>query len=340
VTKVSLPYLQVFPDRHGRRRVYFRRAGFPRVALPSDTSSPEFLEAYQSALTAGPKGLPTPSSHSARTIHNLISRYYSSPHFEPLAAGTKRSYRSHLEPFRQSYGHLSVAGLRTSHLEQIFLGMGGKLGKATNLRKRLHKLFDVAQQLGWVDRNPVTATKLPKSKSGGFAAWSDADIDRFKERWPEGSRERLALLLLLLTGQRRSDVVGMGWQHVSDGRISVSQQKTSARLKIAIHPDLCEAIDAGCPRTQLTFLLTERGKPFSEAGFTAWFVERARMAGLNDRSPHGLRKSAGRRLAEAGCSTKQIAAVLGHRTLSEAERYTRDADQAHLADSAIARLKG
>jgi integrase len=56
--------------------------------------------------------------------------------------------------------------------------------------------------------------------------------------------------------------------------------------------------------------------------------------------PHGLRKAAGRRLAEAGCSAHEIMAVLGHKTLSEAERYTRDADQMHLASAAVARLEG
>ena len=56
--------------------------------------------------------------------------------------------------------------------------------------------------------------------------------------------------------------------------------------------------------------------------------------------PHGLRKAAGRRLAEAGLSSRELMAVLGHKTLTEAERYTRDADQARLASAAVARLEG
>jgi integrase len=56
--------------------------------------------------------------------------------------------------------------------------------------------------------------------------------------------------------------------------------------------------------------------------------------------PHGLRKAAGRRLAEAGCSSRELMAVLGHKTLAEAERYTREADQVRLATAAVARLQG
>ncbi len=40
------------------------------------------------------------------------------------------------------------------------------------------------------------------------------------------------------TGQRRSDVVKMGYQHVKDGMISVVQQKTGKRLWIPLHSDL------------------------------------------------------------------------------------------------------
>jgi integrase len=42
---------------------------------------------------------------------------------------------------------------------------------------------------------------------------------------------------------------------------------------------------------------------------------------------HGLRKAACRRLAEAGCSVNEIAAISGHATLREVQRYTQAVDQ-------------
>lgn len=44
------------------------------------------------------------------------------------------------------------------------------------------------------------------------------------------------------------------------------------------------------------------------------------------------------RLAEAGCSAKQIAAVTGHASLREVERYTLAADQERLARDAVDKL--
>ena len=53
-------------------------------------------------------------------------------------------------------------------------------------------------------------------------------------------------------------------------------------------------------------------------------------------SAHGLRKACCTRLADAGCSEKQIAAISGHLSMSEVGRYTKAADQARLARDAIA----
>jgi len=51
-----------------------------------------------------------------------------------------------------------------------------------------------------------------------------------------------------------------------------------------------------------------------------------------------LRKAALTRLADAGCSVHEIAAISGHKTLSEVERYTKAANQARLARAAMERM--
>ncbi len=58
-------------------------------------------------------------------------------------------------------------------------------------------------------------------------------------------------------------------------------------------------------------------------------------AGLHDVSAHGLRKSACKALAEAGCSPHEIMAITGHKTLKEVERYTKGVEQKKLARNAM-----
>jgi integrase len=134
--------------------------------------------------------------------------------------------------------------------------------------------------------------------------------------------------------QWRGDVIGMGPQHIRDGLLHVQQSKTGARLRLPIAPILQAVIDAA-PIEHLTFLTTGSGKPFTAAGFGNWFRDVCNEAGLHGFSAHGLRKAGCRRLADAGCSTHEIAAWSGHRTLSEVAHYTRAADQAAMARAAM-----
>ena len=147
------------------------------------------------------------------------------------------------------------------------------------------------------------------------------------------------MALLLYTGQRRSDVVRMGPQHIQNGRILVRQQKTGRALEIPIHPHLAEALGA-TSSGNLAFLVTGAGAPFSAAGFGLRFREWCDAAGLRQCSAHGLRKAQCRRLAEVGCSAPEIAAISGHKSLKEVQRYIEEADQAKLAQAAIRRMVG
>jgi integrase len=132
-------------------------------------------------------------------------------------------------------------------------------------------------------------------------------------------------------------VVAMGRQHIRNGLLHVTQQKTGKALAIPVHPDL-QVVLATVPATQMTFLMTLRGKPFDPYAFTAWFAEACDKAGLPSACTfHGLRKAACRRLAEAGCSANEIMAISGHVTMKELVRYTAAADQARLARNAMVR---
>ena len=195
-----------------------------------------------------------------------------------------------------------------------------------------------AIDIGWLDHDPSLGIKRPKTQE--IRSWTDAEIAAFEQHWPIGTKQRLAFALMLYTGQRRSDVHRMTWADVSEGTIRVVQQKTGRKLTIPLHRDLL-AVLAVANRDHVTIINTEYGKPFTVDGFSQWIRDAITAAGLPlECQPHGLRKAAGRRLAEAGCTAHEIMAVLGHKTLSEAERYTREADQARLAIEAMTKLEG
>ncbi len=83
---------------------------------------------------------------------------------------------------------------------------------------------------------------------------------------------------------------------------------------------------ARTPDISPTFILSKRGKPYAVESIGNMFREAAIEAGMTARL-HGLRKAFCVYWAEQGKTVHQIAAMAGHVTLTEVERYTRAADR-------------
>lgn len=158
-----------------------------------------------------------------------------------------------------------------------------------------------------------------------------------KVRPSDGGKARLALDLMLWTGQRGGDARVMGPGAVRNKRLVVKQEKTGVIVSVPILPALAESILAA-PSGGLVFLLSDHGKPFSRKGFGNKMRQWCDEAGLPGSSAHGLRKAAARRFAEAGCSNQEIKAWTGHTTDSEVSRYTAAASQTLLSDAAADKL--
>jgi integrase len=106
---------------------------------------------------------------------------------------------------------------------------------------------------------------------------------------------------------------------------------------LPIHPRLAETI-AASSCGNLAFLVTAAGAAFSVAGFGNAVREWCDEAGLPQCSAHGLRKAQCVRLAEVGCTVPEIAAISGHRSLKEIQRYIEEVQQERLARAAMAKL--
>jgi integrase len=330
MTRLRLKYVHEFRDRHGKVRRYFRRPGLKKIALPGLPGSDEFMAAYQAALG----GIERPQIGASRTkpgtVNAAIIGYYTSLAFRSLAPSSQHKRRLILEHFREKHGDKSITTLPQNFIRHMLDQMAPFA--ARNWLKALRALLEFAG--GFRTDNPTLGLKLPRVKSDGIHTWTEEEIDSFERHYPVGSRERLALALLVHTAQRVGDVVRMGRQHIRDSAIAVRQSKTGAVLLIPIAESLRRELAAS---SNLTFLVTAQGKPFTPGGFGDWFKRRCQEAGLPHCSAHGLRKAACRRLAENGCTAHEIAAISGHASLREVERYTKAADQVRLARRAMKR---
>jgi integrase len=343
---------------NGKRRVRFRKAGF-QTYLAGIPWSEDFMRQYAAALD----GVTAQASNIgaertvAGSVNSVVTAYLdcspkSTSPFKTAKSETQRTRRNILENFRTAHGDKPlyrtdhngerVMLLKREHMQRIVNEKATTPFAQRNFLNTVRAMFQWAMLEGRIPDNPTLGVTREKVKTGGYPTWSEGEIERFEGTHAIGTKARLAFALLLYTGQRRGDVVKLGRQHVHGDVLIFDQSKTEggeeAHLEIPLHPKLRAIIDATPTVGVKTFLVTHFGKPYTAPGFGNWFRELCDAAGCPDVSAHGLRKATARRLAEIGCTEHQIAAITGHASLSEVQRYTKAADRKRMARDAMAKL--
>lgn len=340
MARLKLPrYVKAARNRHGSVYYYLNRPGYALVRLPGSPYSTAFMDAYDTAMSGQQRSPIGASRTRPGSVKAVWVAYKESSDFKILKPSTKATYTNWGERFVEKNGDNPMSALTRLSVQKLIDAKAEKPSGANNLLRLLRMLSRFAVDRGMLRDNPTRGVKPVKIKSTGFRTWSEDDIRKFEEFYPIGTRERLALALLLYTGQRRSDVVKLGPQNVRDGRIHLRQQKTGTHLAIPIHSALKAVLEATHTK-HLTFLVAQGSKSFSAAGFgnlfRQWCVDAGIDAGL---SPHGLRKAMCRRLAEAGATTLQIMAITGHKNVDEIEVYVAAANQQGLGRDAMAKIE-
>jgi integrase len=340
MTRIRLDYVHRFRDRHGKPRFYFRRHG-RRTPLPGPPGSTEFMAAYSAALATTPRATDIGAARTiAGSINAMVVGYLGSAAFAQLAPASQRQYRRIFEELRRQHGDRSIATIERRHVAAIVDAKAAATpAAARDLLRCLRLLVQHAIKLGIRQDDPTAGVRVKLPKTGGFRTWTEEDIAAFEAAYPIGTKPRLALALLLGTALRCADVVKVGRGHVRSGTVHITAQKTGTALQIPVTTALAEAINTMAPTDAMVFLVNEHSRAFTPKAFGKWFTRQCERIGLKGLSPHGLRKAACRRLAEAGCSANEIAAISGHASLREVERYTRAADQARMARNALARTE-
>jgi len=317
--------------RHGKFVWYFRRNDGPRIRLPDDYGSEAFNAAYAAALTG--EKLQAADKPATGTLRWLVKRYEESSPFLTLAPSTQRMRSNVLKQVVATGGDLKL-----SQIDRRVIASGRDRRAKTpfaaiTFLKTMSQLFDWAVDAGLMPTNPAKDVKRPVAKTEGFQPWTDEHIIAYCEAYPVGTRERLAMDLMLFTGLARADAIKVGRQHIREGVIEFRRTKTSAPLYIPVLPQLAASI-AATQTADLALLCTSRGEPWgSAASFGNTFGDWCTAAGLPVRA-HGLRKRIATIMAEGGGTTHQLKAYFGWGSDAMASHYTKRADARTMAAKA------
>ena len=366
MAEIKLAFVNSFIDARSRRRHVFRRQGHKRVTIKGRPGSPEFMDAYH-ALLAQTGGTPSIDARNKMgTIDNLILRYVKSDTFtKGLAKATQNHRRPILDHFRdfktpsgRRYGENRLWTMQKHNVAAFIEGRTPNTQR--NWLKVIRALIAFGIDQGECKVDPSVGLKPDRGvKSSGHMTWKPPQIALYREAHALGTVPRLALELMLNVAARREDAHKLGRQHMSfdadhqiwklTWRPSKTLRSTGKSLSIPNLPSLQAALDAMPKSDALTFLLTDRGRPFaSAAAFGNKFADWCKAAGLksvlcddgrvrNYRS-HGLRKAAMYVLYKAGGTVAELQALGGHGSIAELQKYIQEVEQDEQAVSAMAKV--
>lgn len=327
VSKVKWPGVRRKKAK-GRTYYYWAKAT-PWTRLPDPLEKPDdFVRkiAYLERLSAA-----TETRHREGTFGGLVASYRKSKKFLDRSANTRETYDRYLNRLLARYHAAPLEDITPEDIQVHVLDPNESTPGAANAmltmlrvlytyaRKRHARLDDWTAGLETFDRDE--ANERQPWPEALLKAALNAEDDLF----------RRAVTLALYTGQRPGDVCAMTWSAVKGDTIEVRQQKTGTRLDIPMHPELRAMLDTA-PRSDrhLFILSNRRGDKLTGEVFLTWCQDFTRERGLN-RTPHGLRKNATNELFEAGCSTAEVAAITGHRSIKMLEHYSKGRNQVGLA---------
>jgi hypothetical protein len=232
MTKLHLKYVQSFGGYH-----YFRRRGSPRIPLPGNVGSAEFMAAYQQALAAAvPAAIGASKRSKPGSVSAALAEYFGGQAFRSLGGGTQASRRAIIERFREQHGHLPLASLPKEFVVALLDTMSPHA--ARNWLKAMRHFTSWCVERKFMRADPTLGLRVKLPKSDGFYTWTEDDVAIFEAAHAIGTKARLAMALALYTAQRRSDIIRMGRQHIRDGILHVRQNKTGAILNIPVHLEL------------------------------------------------------------------------------------------------------
>lgn len=291
----------------GTQRVYYyhRATGLPLSGKPG---SPEFLRDYGAAEKLM-------LDRHAGTVNGLMRDYTLSPEFGKLADSTQREYRRMLSKAEARFGNMPLAALEDPRVRQDFLSWRASVAKASGEREADNRLSVISAMLSWgkenghVFNNHVAGFRRLHSADRSELIWLPEHIHAFMAVAPVELQR--TLILALHTGQRQGDLLRLAWGNYDDGLISLRQGKTGRKVEIPCTSALKHMLDS-IERTTAVVLTTKTGRPWTARYFKAQWEAASKKAGITELHFHDLRGTAVTMLAEAGCTTPQIAAITGH----------------------------
>lgn len=270
------------------------------------------------------------SDHTTISYHNDLKNYIGfvqkfnaeSVDLHALASADLRLIRSWLADRRlQNYNPSSSARA---------------LSAVKSFYRFLHYLGLCTNNLILAARNPKKNSTLPKALSFNETMLSVENIEHFAKSDWLSLRDKALLALIYASGLRISEALSITLDHLNSEDIRITGKGGAERIVpwVTYAKTLVKAYVESVPYdvTSGPIFLGEKGKLLRSSVFRKQLVTLRRSLGLPEHlTPHSFRHSFATHLLENGADLRSIQELLGHKSLSTTQRYTK-VNIKHLSD--------
>ena len=320
-------------------RVKIRLQGYPTQSATFDrkVDADDWARETEAKIRAG-RHLPN-NEAKKHTLSDLIDRYIKT---EISEKKSRRDQQRQLEWWRTEIGNTPLSNVTPSLITECRDKL--KEGKRSNatvnryLAALSHTLTVAEREWEWIDTNPLRKVSKLKEPRGRIRFLSNEELERLLSACQQSPNPELytVVLLSLSTGARKMEIWGLTWDQIDFARevIVLHETKNQERRVLPLKGEALELIrKKSMMRSLETNLLFPSPKhPLKPVDFRSTWEKALKLADIQDFRWHDLRHTAASYLAMSGATHAEIAAVLGHKTLSMVKRY------AHLSEAHTANV--
>lgn len=279
-------------------------------------------------------------------LKDFIDHTYIPKFMATLSPTTQYSYRQfidlNIKPFFQES---DMSDINVSSVQEFmnWMATAASRGRKNDLNaatinrvcELLSRIYAIAVEMKVTDDNPVKWKLLrnPGKAAGHHKAVSDAEVDEVKRKIPSipTEQERLYAALLVYTGMRKEEILGLRWEHVhlddrcgeikqavtyvSNNRAPiVKEPKTNASVRVFFIPEPLKQILQAC-KQERGYIIHGRDSETPVCYSTQQRIYRRvfKFLGIaNKYTNHDWRSTFGTQLKESGLTSAQVADMLGH----------------------------
>lgn len=266
--------------------------------------------------------------------------------------GARLTVEAYLRPH---LGTVRVQDITPTRLDKFYgelLRSGGRRNRGLspktvrNLASTVHNTLELARKRGLVPRNAAKDAHAPVAKRNPDALqhWDASQLGRFLT-FAAGDRLAALWALLVVTGMRRGEALGLRWTDVTDAGVRVTRSRTSfagtvregtpktdrSRRFVALDPATLAALVAwredqakeavevemrGVPYNESWYVFVDEiGRPLHPTTVSRTFDRLVRASGVERIPLHGLRHTAATLLLANGVPVEVVSKRLGHATV-------------------------